>query len=313
MQLPLLMKLHTQRLAHGLTMEGIYEYLLISRQGFYKAVKRLKAEQNMMAQIQKLVLVYRLKKDRRAGSRSLYYNLGIKNKYGIGVTKFENLMSQYGLTLVPCRIKVVTTQSCLQSWNYSNLCNGLVINNINQLVVGDITYIVIGKVRYYLFCLTDVYSERIGGYHLSQRMRKQEGLSALKMLIKLRGDKSLTNCIHHTDGGGQYFSGDYLEVTSNINMQTSVARSCLENGYAEQKNGFLKNHLLPTLEHNEGKGLVQSLKKAVEFYNSERKQQELGWLSPVEFERAIEKNQIKQELTLHDHINNIPSKRERFF
>jgi len=303
--------LHKERLAHGLTMERIYEYFQISRQGFYKAVKSLKAEEKMMAEIEKLVLVYRLKKDRRAGSRSLYYNLGIKTKYGIGVTKFEKLMSQYGLTLVPCRVKVVTTQSCLQSWNYTNLCNGLIISDINQLVVGDITYIALGKTRYYLFCLTDVFSERIGGYHLSQRMRKQEALLALKMLVKLRGRQELNNCIHHTDGGGQYFSGEYLKATKK--MQTSVARSCLENGYAEQKNGFFKNHLLPTLQYNEGKSLAQSLEKAVKFYNTERKQKELGWLSPDEFERAIENRQIKQKLILHDHINNIPSKRERFF
>ena len=307
------MNLYAQRLDHGLVMERIYEYFQISRQGFNKAVKRLKAEQEMMEQIQKLVLAYRMDKDRRAGSRSLYYNLGIKDKYGIGVTKFEQLMSQYGLTLVPCRVRVVTTQSCLQSWNYPNLCNGLVINNINQLVVGDLTYIALGKTRYYLFCLTDVFSERIGGYHLSQRMRKQEALSALQMLSNLRGGKDLYNCIHHTDGEGQYFSGDYLKATGNIKMQTSVARSCLENGYAEQKNGFFKNHLLPTLQYNEGKRLDQSLEKAVKFYNIERKQKELGWLSPDEFERAIKNRQIKQKLTLHDHINNIPSKRERFF
>jgi len=112
MQLPLLMNLHAQRLDHGLVMERIYEYFQITRQGFIKAVKRFKAEQKMMEQIKRSVLTYRLKKDRRAGSRSLYYNLGIKDKYGIGVTKFEQLMSQYALTLVPCRVKVVTTQSC---------------------------------------------------------------------------------------------------------------------------------------------------------------------------------------------------------
>ncbi|MBK8748648.1 MAG: hypothetical protein IPM04_12515 [Saprospiraceae bacterium] len=40
-----------------------------------------------------------LQKDANAGSRTLYYNLNIKEQYNIGVNKFEKLMSDYGLIL----------------------------------------------------------------------------------------------------------------------------------------------------------------------------------------------------------------------
>jgi len=187
MRIPLLTIIKSKLELYNLSMAPFYRQYQISRQGYSQAIKRTGLIDAMMDDIKQKVMAYRLEKDRRAGSRSLYYNLGIKKLYGIGVTKFEHLMSTYGLSLQPMRIRVVTTKSCSQSWNYENLCNGLIVNNINQLVVGDLTYVAIGKNRYYLFSITDVFSLRIVGYCLSERMRKEEALLALEMFIELRG------------------------------------------------------------------------------------------------------------------------------
>lgn len=300
MIVPLLLSIQHGREVHGIAMERFYEYYGISRQGFGKASRKLKAEIGMMSIITKSVHHYRLKFDRRAGSRSLFYNLNIKGIYGIGVTKFERLMSKYGLTLLPIRTRVITTKSSLQSWNYPNLCNGLIVNQINQVVVGDLTYIAIGKNRYYMFCLTDVFSARIVGFCISERMRSREAMRALSMWIKLRGKDPIIDCIHHTDGGSQYFASKYLELITNANLQISVARNCLQNGYAEQKNGLLKNHLIPTIQLSSRSGIVKAVQEIINFYNYRRKQQPLGWKSPVEFEKHQATRPYRQ-MTLHDH------------
>lgn len=312
MKIPLLIRIHSNKDIHGIAMQRIYEFYKITRQGFFKARKSMLTEQKMMDSISKQVRNYRLKKDRRAGSRFLYYNLNIKSKYKIGVTKFEELMSAYGLTLLQLRIKVITTQSCLRSWNYNNLCNGLTINRINQLVVGDLTYIAIGKMRYYLFCLTDVFSAKIVGHHISERMRKQEALKAFKMWTKLRREKNLLDCIHHTDGGSQYFSKQYVSEMVNKNLQISVAKSCLENGYAEQKNGIIKNHLIPTINASSKMGIEKELSKSINYYNAERKQKNLGWRSPNQFELDLQTNKSPCQITLHDHEQNLSSQRMGF-
>lgn len=252
-----------------------------------------------MESIESEVTVYRHKKDRRAGSRSLYYNLSIKEKYGLGINKFERLMSTYGMTLIPLRLRVVTTQSTMQSWNYSNLTKGLIINNINQLVVGDLTYLSIGKERYYLFCLTDVYSARLVGYSLNKHMRAEEAKQAFDMWVLLRGKSMLQRCIHHTDGGMQYFSKLYLESMLAEQLQISVAKTCIENGYAEQRNGLIKHHLLPTLRMKNGVGLSREIKRIFNFYNEERKQQALGWKSPKEYEQQIAQQDHREQKQLH--------------
>lgn len=294
------------------SMEPFYRLHKTTRQGYHQSIKRLKLEEELMIKLTQKILDYRRMKDRRAGSRSLYYNLNIKINYNIGITKFEQLLNKYKLTLIPLSTKVVTTQSCFQSWNYTNLTNGLIINGLNQLVVGDITYVSLGKGRYYLFCLTDVFTMRVVGYCLSDRMRKEEALECLNMFINLRKRRNLKGCIHHTDGGGQYFSRLYLSKLEEHDINVSVARNCLENGLAEQKNGFIKNHLIPTMNLNSELGLAEEMKRVITNYNKERKQELLGWRSPIEFENYIKTTKKAIYFRLHDHANNVGSERHGF-
>jgi len=289
-----------------------YSFYKISRQGYHQAVSRHKAERLMIESIITEVQTYRLKKDRRAGSRSLFYNLDIKKHYKIGVNKLERLLSESGLSLMPQRLKVVTTNSVSQSWNYDNLTNGLILRGIYELVVGDITYLTIGKYRYYLFCLTDVFSMKIVGYCISNRMRKQEAMIALQMFIDQRGEGKLKRCVHHTDGGGQYFAAVYLAMYPNW-LETSVAKSCIENGLAEQKNGYIKNHLVPIIKFKELKYVKQEMKRLIAIYNTERKQEILGWRTPLEVEQQTsDENYSNRYFRLHDHVNNVPSNRFGF-
>ena len=96
-------RLRGKRLQSGLRMEALYGWLCIARQGFFQAVARQAAEAEMMEQAKGIVARYGKEKGRRAGSRSLPYNLGIKERFGIGVAKSERLMPRYGLALGACR------------------------------------------------------------------------------------------------------------------------------------------------------------------------------------------------------------------
>lgn len=300
MRVPLLQSIKSRQGEHGLVMECFYGHIGISRQGFTKLTQYHNRRSKMIEEIEGLVKVYRWEKDRRAGSRSLYNNLDIKARYGIGVNKFEQLMSANGLSLSPLRVRVVTTKSSMQSWNYPNLVNGFVIRDISQVVAGDLTYVQLAGQRYYLFCLTDLYSARIVGYQIGRNMRAEDAKKALDMWIRLRKRKNLEGCIHHTDGGSQYFSDLYLTRLERIKGKVSCAENCLMNGYAEQRNGLIKYHLLPTIQLGWGKGLDKEIKRIMQVYNHERKQERLGWLSPVEFEKKISGMIDKPEVSLHN-------------
>lgn len=303
MMIPLLQLIHKE-VKHTLPMERFYTHAGITRQGFIQALERQQQADHMWLEIEKLVLDYRKKKDRRAGSRTLHCHLNIKDKYGIGVSKFEQLLSAKGYCLAPLRTKVVTTKSSLQSWNYSNLLNSLKVKDINQVVVGDIMYVFLKGQRFFLLCLTDIYSARIVGHCISRNMRAVEAMEAAQMWIKLRKPENLVGCIHHTDGGGQYFSDLYLGMLKDLKAKVSRAVTCLENGYAEQRNGLIKHHLIPLIEMVGTDVPRQQMKKVIKIYNHERKQKELNWLSPVEYEKYTENLDPKPQMQLHDFKQN---------
>ena len=75
MIVPLLGIIRMELLGTSIPMTLFYSFYKISRQGYHQAVSRHKAEQSMMESIRIKVERYRFKKDRRAGSRSLFYNL----------------------------------------------------------------------------------------------------------------------------------------------------------------------------------------------------------------------------------------------
>jgi len=294
---PLLLVIKSNQVDHKIPMSAFYDNMGISRQGFHKAFKAYERTQVMMCQISKMVSELREKIDCRAGSRTSYFNLAIKEKFDIGVTKFEQLMSKNGLTLKQLRVRIITTKSSLQSWNYSNLADGLILDNINQLVVGDLTYIYLAGKRYYLFCLIDIYSAYIVGFHVGKRMRSIDAEQALLAWIELRMLENILNCIHHTDGGSQYFAARYLSILNDAEVRISCARNCLQNGYAEQRNGFIKHHLLPLINMNNNNPM-RAIGKLIKTYNEKRKQQKLGWLSPAEFEKQISKMDQRPERKL---------------
>lgn len=283
---PLLLVIKSNQVEHEIPMSAFYENMGISRQGFHKACKAYERTQLMVSQIAEMVSDLREHIDCRAGSRTSFFNLDIKEKFDIGITKFEQLMSKNGLTLKQLRVRIITTKSSMQSWNYSNLADGLILDNINQLVVGDLTYIYLAGKRYYLFCLIDVYSAYIVGFQVGKRMRSIDAEQALRAWIELRMLENILNCIHHTDGGSQYFAARYLSILNDAEVRISCARNCLQNGYAEQRNGFIKHHLLPLINMNNNNP-VRAIGKLIKTYNEKRKQQKLGWLSPLEYEKRV--------------------------
>lgn len=297
---PLLQELHPKILQLNQPLSFLYEVAGMSRQAYHKGIRNMIDEDVKWRALPHLVNDYRSKHDSRAGSRSLYFNLNVKEVFGVGINTFERKMASLDLTLRPLRTRVVTTQSSIQSWNYSNLIQGLEVIGINQVVVGDLTYVTVGIHRYYLFCLTDVYSARIVGWSLAIDMKADKAMEALRMLIRIRGKPSLKNCIHHTDGGAQYFSRMYLKSLHVLGMRISRADNCLENGHAEQKNGYIKHHLLPNVRGESLSSVQRQVARLIDYYNNHRKQAGIGWLSPKDFEET----QIRRNLKLHNFETN---------
>jgi putative transposase len=280
-------------------MQAFYRHVDVTRQAHHQWRVSNAAKQEMMSSMKKDIAEYRSSIDFRAGSRSCFYNLDIKRRYGVGVNKFESLVAEMGMTLPVVKVRVITTKSSALSWGYSNLISGLTITEVNTVMVGDITYLYQYGVRYYFFQFIDVFSGRVVGWVLADNMKTERAIEALRKVVKCRGKEQLKGLIQHTDGGGQYFSHRYIAKAEKLGIEMSRAKNCLENGHAEQFNSHLKHHIMPLVKSRSLIGMKRELKVLIDAYNN-RAQEGLGWLSPIEFEKRISSGQLTVSLKLYD-------------
>jgi len=267
-------------------MSKLYHHLGYSGQAHTQMLKRNKdrneRKELVLSQAREARINYR-----RLGSRRLYYTTGIT---AVGITQFEQLMSGSGLTVKRLRRRVITTDSSGKKHIYPNLLlSGYTLTDINEVVVCDLTYYKVSEVFYYILLITDVYSQRLVGAVAAEDKRGVHAQEALKQLVELRGEQSLECTIHHSDRGSEYRSDSYIGELNRLKMQISMAGNCIENGYAERRNGTIKNDFLLYTEMsiNNICQLRKALKMAVYRYNHEIVQAKLGYKTPAMYEAWI--------------------------
>jgi putative transposase len=271
-------------------MQSVYRELGLSRQAVHQQWSRDDRQTMQYEQIIPIVREWRIKHP-PMGSRALYYS--IKNvggiDLGLGVNRFEQLMSTSGLTIKPGRTRIVKTSDGKGKGDYPNLINGLILDNVNQLIAGDITYYNIDGQCSYIFTLKDIYSQRVLGLIPSLTMEASIAIQCLEQVFMLRKDINLQGCIHHSDNGSQYNSTAYKKMLTDAGMLISRAENCLENGSAENLNSIVKNMYLKPWSIRTFKELEQACQELIYINNHQRAIEQLGQLSPVQFEQLVAK------------------------
>jgi len=157
---------------------------------------------------------------------------------------------------------------------------------VDRVWVGDITFIPTAEGWLYLAVLIDLYSRRVVGWAMRERIDQQLVLDALNMGLLQRRVKP--GLIHHTDQGRQYSSAAYLAVLKQHGMIASMSRraNCYDNAVAESFFSSLKNELI---HHNSfrtrGEARTAIFEYIEVFYNRQRRHQTLDYCSAVDYER----------------------------
>ncbi len=216
--------------------------------------------------------------------RQLY---GLVNPVFMGRDKFIELCRAHGFMVRPVKNFKRTTDSTVVE-RFTNKMVDLELSRIDQAWCSDITYYELSGAFYYLTFILDCYSRRIVGWNVSGRLTTEStSLPALKMAMKTRGKKSFEGCIFHSDGGGQYYDKNFLELTKKKGFVNSMCEYAWENGKAERVNGIIKNNYLRGWNIKTLEDLIRSTNRAVKLYNEEKPHTSLGCKSPVRFEEKL--------------------------
>jgi putative transposase len=157
----------------------------------------------------------------------------------------------------------------------------------NRLWVADLTYVKTHSGWVYVAFVIDVYSRFVVGWQASRSLRSDLALDALEMAIYARGDKDLTQLVHHSDRGVQYLSIRYTERLGEAGVVNSVGSrgDSYDNAMAESFNSLYKAELIRNKGPWRGLDDVEfATLEYVDWFNHRRVHHEIGKIPPAELE-----------------------------
>jgi putative transposase len=155
----------------------------------------------------------------------------------------------------------------------------------NQLWVADITYIQTQEGWLYLAAILDLYSRKIVGWAMSERIDTLLVLNALGMALLHRQPPA--HLLFHSDRGIQYASADYRRALNQAGLVASMSRkgNCYDNATMESFWSTLKLELIYRRNFATRTQARSQIFDYIEtFYNRQRAHSALGYHSPVDFE-----------------------------
>jgi len=260
--------------------------LSVSRSAYYDWLKRLatkreKADEELAKRIRTIFEKSRKTYGHRRVKQALKQNFGVTASND----RIRRLMRDMGLVPVHKKKFKATTNS-----NHSlPIAPNLLKQNFQaviprQVLVGDITYIPTEEGWLYLATVVDLFSRKVVGWALGERMTKELVIKAMERV--LHQGRLASDAIFHSDRGSQYASYDYQALLSRNNIRESMSArgDCHDNACAESFFATLKKELIHRRRFVTRSRAKLEVFDYILWYNNERLHSSFKYWSPTGFE-----------------------------
>jgi transposase InsO family protein len=158
----------------------------------------------------------------------------------------------------------------------------------NTVWVTDITEHPTAQGKLYCCAIKDLFSNRIVGYAIDERMTAQLAVTALRAAVARRQPTGVV--VVHSDRGSQFRARSFRAVLAAAGLQGSMGRvaSAGDNAAMESWHALLQKNVLDRRRWRTRDELHEAVVFWIEHtYNRRRRQRALGKLTPVEYELAF--------------------------
>jgi transposase InsO family protein len=221
-----------------------------------------------------------------------------------GADRLQQDLAEHGIQVGICRIKRIRRKlgiRCKQKRNFKATTNSKhtlpVAENIlgqqfkvaapNEVWVSDITYVPTDEGWLYLAGHKDLFSGTIVGYAMGERLTRD--LVSQSLFKAVAAKRPTQGLIHHSDRGSQYCSHEYRNLMDRFGLKMSMSGkgNCYDNAPMESFWGTLKQELVHHRRYRTRPEAIRDITEYIEiFYNRQRRQARLGFLSPVVYEQT---------------------------
>ncbi len=158
----------------------------------------------------------------------------------------------------------------------------------NQVWLADITEHRTSEGKLYLAAIKDLFSNRIVGWAIDERMKARLVVAAIEMAAARRGD--VAGCILHSDRGSQFRARKVHRALSRHQMVGSMGQvgSAADNAAMESFFALLQRNVLDRRAWTTRDELRVEIVTWIErTYHRRRRQARLGRLTPIEYEMIM--------------------------
>ncbi|RUP29429.1 MAG: IS3 family transposase [Curvibacter sp.] len=263
------------------------EALGVSRGGFYAWLTRPRSLRSLSdevlgAQVHQSFV----RSDRTYGARRVWHDV-LEQGQACGLHRIERLMREQALRARPRRRGLPKDRGARSAVADNVLDRQFQADGPNQKWVADFTYIWTAEGWLYVAAVLDLYSRRIVGWSMQESMTSQLVVDALMMAVWRRGRP--VALLHHSDQGSQYTSEHFQKLLDEQGITCSMSRAgeVWDNSAMESFFSSLKTERTARKVYRTRGQARSDVFDYIEcFYNPTRRHSTLGYLSPVQFEKA---------------------------
>jgi len=156
----------------------------------------------------------------------------------------------------------------------------------NQVWASDVSYFWTQDGWIHLAIVMDLFSRKIIGWSMSDRIDKELTKTALNMALNSRSlNKQL---MHHSDQGAEYSNKEYQSLLNDRSLCVSMSRkaNCYDNAVVESFFKTIKTELTSRTKFRTKGDARSAIFEYIEvFYNRKRMHSTLGYVSPEKYEQ----------------------------
>ncbi len=220
------------------------------------------------------------------GSPRIHAQLNAMGK-PCGRGRIERLMRKFGIRSKLKKRFRKTTDSDHSARISANLVQRKFnVAQPNATWVSDVTYLWTNEGWLYLAVTLDLFSRKVVGWSMSDRLTTQLALDSLNAALNSRQVEA--GLIHHSDRGREYAADDFRARLKSYGIRQSMSRrgDCWDNAVAESFFHTLKAELHQRQGFVTRREARQTVFEWIEvFYNRQRLHSTLGYQSPAMYEQ----------------------------
>jgi len=206
-----------------------------------------------------------------------------------GVPRVARLMRAQGIVGIPAPRRWRARRPGRRPTGLVNhLARDFVASAPNTKWVSDITYIRTAEGWVYLAVILDLYTRRVIGWSMSNRLAREFVMRAVLMALgQRRGDHPI---VLHSDRGTQYTSVEYQRFLADHGLVSSMSDvgSCYDNAVAESFFGLLKRERVNRRRYRTRAEARTDVFDYIErFYNRQRRHSHTNGLPPALYTKAM--------------------------